>query len=205
MKCQCQIIAVFTEPKLESIYRNLKRVCYVSFTGALSSWMRFNEYHLPGHTRKEASNVLTAEDCWDACLQETSFSCLSVAYAGVSKSCKLYDKQALSVYKDGAHSDEFNYYEYCADGEWYDFRKRSLTRIFFSGGTKSTATLCNMIFLVIYQYHHLATVFQLLFPLHGDRLGLVGGCVGTFASRDVKRTEVSYSFRHHKTQEQSFQ
>ena len=171
MKCQCQIIAIFTEPKLESIYRNLQRVCYVSFIGALSSWMRFNEYHLPGHTRKEASNVLTVEDCWDACLQETSFSCLSVAYAGVNQSCKLYDKRALSVYKDGARSDEFNYHEYCADGEWYDFRKRSLTGCFFSDGTKSTAPLWNMIFLVIYQHHHLATVFQPLFHLDGVRWG----------------------------------
>ena len=45
---------------------------------------------------------------------------MSVAYAEArSQSCLLYDKKALSVYRDWTSSPDFTYYEYCVDGEWY--------------------------------------------------------------------------------------
>ena len=92
------------------------------FLGALSSWMRYTGYYLSGHTRKEEVAVPTVEDCWEACLRETGFKCLSVAYAAVgSRSCRLYDKRALSVYNDWTRSTEFSYYEYCANGGLHGF------------------------------------------------------------------------------------
>ena len=79
--------------------------------------MRYKGYHLAGHMQKEEPDMQTVEDCWEGCLQETSFSCLSVAYADAgSQSCVLYDKKALSVYRDWTSSSEFTYYEYCVDG-----------------------------------------------------------------------------------------
>ena len=80
--------------------------------------MRYKGYHLTGHTRKEELAMPTVEACWEACLQETSFSCLSVAYADAgSQSCLLYDEKALSVYRNWTSSPDFTYYEYCVDGE----------------------------------------------------------------------------------------
>ena len=79
--------------------------------------MRYTGYYLAGHTSKEVVGVQTVEDCWGVCLQETGFKCLSVAYAAVSnRSCRLYDKKALSVYRDWTRSAEFSYYEYCVNG-----------------------------------------------------------------------------------------
>ena len=95
--------------------------------GSLSSWMRYTEYYLPGYTRKEEQGVLTVEDCREACLQETNFICLAVAYAVVRQSCRLYDKRALSLYTDGSRSDEFNYHEYCANGKKYNLMEQLLT------------------------------------------------------------------------------
>ena len=49
--------------------------------------------------------------------QETSFSCLSVAYSAVgSQPCRLYDTKALSVVSDWTGSADFTYYEYCGNG-----------------------------------------------------------------------------------------
>ena len=87
-----------------------------NLTGSLHSWMRYTQYYLPGHTRKEEQGVLTVEDCRKACLQETNFNCQAVVYAVVMQSCRLYDKKALSLYADGSRSDEYNYHEYCANG-----------------------------------------------------------------------------------------
>ena len=101
---------------------------FLRIVGALSSWMREHGYYLARHTRKEKLPVPTVEDCWKACLQETEFECLSIAYAAVSnQTCRLYDKKALSVYRDWTNSDEFSYYEYCANGGWHN-----LTHIYFS-------------------------------------------------------------------------
>ena len=79
--------------------------------------MRYIGYYLSGHARKVEHGVMTDEDCWKDCLQETSFNCLSVAYAATSQSCELYDKKALMVYMDWTNSSEFTYYEYCVNGE----------------------------------------------------------------------------------------
>ena len=88
--------------------------------GALSGWMRYKGYDLAGHTQKEEPAMATVEDCWGACLQGTGFSCMSVAYAEAgSQSCLLYDKKALSVYRDWTSFPDFTYYEYCVGGEWY--------------------------------------------------------------------------------------
>ena len=89
--------------------------------GMLSGWMRYPGYYLAGHTRRQEFSMATVDTCWEACLQETSFSCLAVAYSGVeSQTCRLYDKRALSVLGDWTSSAEFTYYEYCADGGWHN-------------------------------------------------------------------------------------
>ena len=101
--------------------------------GTLSFWMRYYGYHLAGHTLKEEAVVPTVEDCWDACLQEIDSKCLAVAYAFVgSRSCRLYDIKALSVYWDWSPSDEFSYYEYCVNGGLRDFIHNYIC-IFLSG------------------------------------------------------------------------
>ena len=90
------------------------------YLDALSGWMRYKGYDLAGNTRKEEPAVATVEDCWEACLQETGFSCMSVAYAeAVSQPCLLYEKKGLSVYRDWTSSSDFTYYEYCIDGGWH--------------------------------------------------------------------------------------
>ena len=78
--------------------------------------MSYTGNYLAGHTHKEEAGVQTVEDCWEACLQETGFKCLSVAYAVSRESCRLYDKKGLSVNNDWARSAEFSYYEYCVNG-----------------------------------------------------------------------------------------
>ena len=79
--------------------------------------MRYTGYHLSGQAPRNEHGVLTVEDCWEACLQETSFTCLSVAYADGSQLCSLYDKRALSALNDWTSSPQFTYYEYCDNGE----------------------------------------------------------------------------------------
>ena len=118
-------------PLTRSSYTNY--YYFIRTVGALSSWMREHGYYLAGHTRKERLSVQTVEDCWEACLQETEFECLSVAYAAVGEqSCRLYDNKALSVYRDWTYSDKFSYYEYCANGGWHN-----LTNIYLSVKSKT--------------------------------------------------------------------
>ena len=101
---------------------------HVFRTGALSGWMRYTGYYLPSHTRKEELGVPTVDACWEVCLQENSFSCLSAAYSTTgSQSCRLYDKRALSVYGDWTVSTEFTYYEYCANGVLHVFQHTPAT------------------------------------------------------------------------------
>ena len=88
-----------------------------TFVGEISGWMRYDGYHLTGHTRMEVLSVPYEESCWRACLQETTFDCLSVAYVVEgNRSCLLYGIKALTSYTDWTNSSEFTYYEYCANG-----------------------------------------------------------------------------------------
>ena len=104
---------------MSSLYLN--DIKFMRFVGALSSWMGRTGYYLAGHTRKEKVAVPTVEDCWETCMQETDFKCLSVAYAAVgNRSCRLYDKKALSVYRDWTRSAELSYYEFCVNGGFHN-------------------------------------------------------------------------------------
>ena len=81
--------------------------------------MRYTGYYLSDNVRKQEHAITTVEDCWEACLQETSFRCLALAYTDTgSQSCLLYDNRALSVYENWTYSSDFTYYEYCVNGEW---------------------------------------------------------------------------------------
>ena len=79
--------------------------------------MRYDEFFLSGHTRKELPSVQSKEDCWGLCLMESTFECLAVAYAARgNRSCLLYDVRALVVYTDWTRSEDFIYFEFCVNG-----------------------------------------------------------------------------------------
>ena len=79
--------------------------------------MRYDGHHIAGHAKKEVLSAPFEEICWRACLQETTFECLSLAYiVGGNRSRLLYGIKALTSFADWTRSSEFTYYEYCENG-----------------------------------------------------------------------------------------
>ena len=63
--------------------------------------MRYDGYYLSGYTTKVLLYVASDTDCWESCLQETSFICLTLADATRgNRTCLLYDTKALFHYAD---------------------------------------------------------------------------------------------------------
>ena len=93
--------------------------CFILFTASteLSGWMRYDGYHLSGHTAKVLPYVASDTGCWEYCLQETSFLCQTLAYATRgNRTCLLYNTKALFHYANWTRSAEMTYYEYCENG-----------------------------------------------------------------------------------------
>ena len=89
----------------------------LSASTELSGWIRYDGYYLSGHTAKVLSYAASEMDCWESCLQETSFLCLALASATRgNRTCLLYDTKALFHYADWTSAAGMTYYEYCQNG-----------------------------------------------------------------------------------------